>query len=61
MRLDQQAARIEADDLRIGAGPDPLPDVRVRDRIERFVDGRELRAPGRYESAAPARTRETPA
>ncbi|HVL68918.1 MAG TPA: hypothetical protein VM364_16805 [Vicinamibacterales bacterium] len=45
MGFDQQASHIEADDLRIDAGGDPLPDVRVRDRVERFVDGRELIAP----------------
>ena len=42
MRFDQQAAGVEADDLRIGTGGDPLPDVRVRDRVERLVDGGEL-------------------
>ena len=45
MRLDQQPARVEADDLRIGASHDPLADVRVRDRVERFGDGGELIAP----------------
>ena len=42
MRFDQQPARVEADDLRVGAGGDPLADVRMRNRIERLVDGREL-------------------
>src|SRR5215210_5999077 len=42
MRLDQQPARVEADQLRIGAGPDPLADVRVRNRVEGFGDGGEL-------------------
>ena len=45
MRLDQQPARVEADDLRVGARRDPLADVRVRDRVERFGDGGELIAP----------------
>jgi hypothetical protein len=39
MRFDQQTSRVEADDLRIGARRDPLPDVRVRDRV------RDLDAP----------------
>ena len=45
MRFDQQAARVEADDLRVGARRDPLADVRVRDRVERLGDGGELIAP----------------
>ena len=40
MRLDQQAAGIEADQLRIGAGGDALADVRMRNRIERLADRR---------------------
>ena len=42
MRFDQEPARVEADHLRVGTRRDPLPDVRVRDRIERFVDCGEL-------------------
>ena len=45
MRLNEEPARIEADDLRIGARGHALPDVRMRKRVERFVDGRELIAP----------------
>lgn len=45
MRFDQEAARVEADDLRIGARLDPLADIRMRNRVERLVDGGELIAP----------------
>jgi hypothetical protein len=45
MRFDQQASCVKADDLCIGSGGDPLPDVGVWDRVERFVDGGQLIAP----------------
>src|SRR5262249_14101491 len=45
MRLDQQPTRVEPDDLRIGARGDTLADVRMRNRVERFIDGGELIAP----------------
>jgi hypothetical protein len=45
MRFDQQAARVEADHLGIGARGDTLPDVRMRNRVERFVDRGELMRP----------------
>jgi hypothetical protein len=42
MRFDHQAARVEADQLRVGARREPLADVRVRDGVQRLIDGREL-------------------
>ena len=45
MRFDQQAPHIEAHELGVGARGHPLPDIRVRNRVERFVNGRELIAP----------------
>jgi len=45
MRFDQQAAGVEADDLRVGVRGDALTDIRMRNRVERFVDGGELIAP----------------
>jgi hypothetical protein len=45
MCFDQQAARIEADGVRIGAGREPLAHVGMRDRIDGLVDGGELIAP----------------
>ena len=45
MRFDQQPTRVEADELCVRPRGDPLPDVRVRDRVQRFGDGGELIAP----------------
>src|SRR5262245_5973044 len=42
MRFDQEPAGIEADDVRIGAGREPLADVRVRHRVAGLVDDHEL-------------------
>ena len=42
MRLDQEPTGIKADDLRIGAGREPLADVGVRDRVAGLVDDDEL-------------------
>ena len=33
--------RVKADQRRVSAGRDPRSDVRVQDRVERFVDGGE--------------------
>jgi hypothetical protein len=45
MRFDQQPPRVEADDLGVRPRGDPLPDVRVGERVQRFGNGRELIAP----------------
>src|SRR5262245_45688502 len=38
MRFDQEPARIEADDVGIGASGEPLADVRMRNRVAGLVD-----------------------